>query len=904
VTDGIARREFLAAATAAGAIGAPSAGHASQASASGSIGILVEDASLMRGAGAWGTERLVAVLRDRGLVPIVRQGTSMTADHIVRIRLDPRLGIEDVEIALAASAGESILSSGGPRGIAYGLSELAERLDAEGDPLVALRRMPKISDKPYNRVRSILRAFCSDVEDKSWFYDREEWKKYLDHLVASRFNRFQLAFGFGYDFPTNVTEDYFHFPYPYLVDVPGYDVRVQPLESGERERNLETLKFITQETGKRGLEFQLGLWTHAYQWTDSPSAHHKITGLTPDTHAAYCRDALALLLKTCPDISGLTMRVHGESGVPEGQYDFWKTLFSAISQCGRPMEIDMHAKGINQTMIDIAVATGKAVKVSPKYSAEHQGLGYQQADIRSLEVPAPGAEGDGPFSLSNGARMFTRYSYADLFQEGRKYEVLFRRWPGTQRHTLNGDPAQASAYGRTSAFCGAAGLEICEPLTFKGRDGSGNPGGRLAYLNNALVPAGGDWSKFRYSYLLWGRTLYDPDVDAEAWRRLLRRSFGDAVLLMEQAMGEASRILLIFTSSHLSTASNRGSWYETYTNMPIVIGSEPAPYHDTPAPFCAGTVSPLDPQLFSSAREHVEDILAGRHSPRYSPVEVATWLQRCADTASTALEQARGRVASRLDPEFRRWEEDILIQIGLGRFFADKFRATVLYELFLRTGEGSAGKQALVLYRQARDQWATMSDRAKSVYIPDVSYGVPDFERWHWAARLPAIDRDLAAMASAIDQVPANRPVPTAVGSAVAAAMAPVERVAPACHHRPAARFQEGEPLSIVAEVSSPVLGMTLWYRHVNQGERWQSAPMQAKGGDWHGVIGGDYTQSPFPLQYYFVVTSQNGSQDFHPLFDRTQSNEPYFTVWKRGAARMAMQSVPIGSWSGIMSVK
>ncbi len=144
------------------------------------------------------------------------------------------------------------------------------------------------------------------------------------------------------------------------------------------------------------------------------NAYHHIEGLTPETHAAYCRDALAIILKECPQIQGLTMRVHGESGIPEGSYPFWKTLFEAISGCGRTIEIDMHAKGVNQTMIDMAVATGMPVKLGAKYSAEHQSLGYQQADIRALEIPKPGHEGEGPFSLSSGARSFTRYGYADF----------------------------------------------------------------------------------------------------------------------------------------------------------------------------------------------------------------------------------------------------------------------------------------------------------------------------------------------------------------------------------------------------------------------------------------------------------------------------------------------------------
>ena len=46
--------------------------------------------------------------------------------------------------------------------------------------------------------------------------------------------------------------------------MPGYDVRVTNLPDAERERNLEMLRFISEQTVARGLEFQLGIWMHGY----------------------------------------------------------------------------------------------------------------------------------------------------------------------------------------------------------------------------------------------------------------------------------------------------------------------------------------------------------------------------------------------------------------------------------------------------------------------------------------------------------------------------------------------------------------------------------------------------------------------------------------------------------------
>jgi hypothetical protein len=784
------------------------------------------------------------------------------------------------------------------RGFVYGLLELAERVQFGSDPAAELLLAETVEEKPANEIRCVGRYFCSEIEDKTWYYDKDFWREYLAALAASRFNRFQMAFGLEYDFPRGVTDDYFHLPYPYLVAVPGYEnVRVVqlaepdgkrlpapvPLSVEEREKNLAVLRFIATETAAHGLQFQLGLWTHAYEWTASPLAYHHIDGLTPETHAPYCRDALAMLLKTCPEIQGLTMRVHGESGIPEGSYPFWKTVFEAISGCGRKIEIDMHAKGVDQTMIDIAVNTGMPVKLGAKYSAEHESLGYNQADIRPLEIPPTDHQFSGPMSISNGARRFTRYGYADYLQEGSKARILFRLWPGTQRHLLSGDPEMAAAYGRTSHFCGAAGLDICEPLTFKGREGSGSAGGRCAYADASLTPKA-DWKKFEYYYRVWGRRLYDPDADPESWRRYLRGDFGPGAIPVETAVANASRVLPLLTSAHLPSAANHEFWPEIYDNMPIVLGSEPSPYGDTPTPKLFGTVSPLDPQLFSTIVDHGADLVAGRCNAKYSPIEVAQWLEDFTAAATQALGQARVQASSKTSPEFRRMEEDVLIQIGLGQFFAAKLRSGVLFEIYQKTGNPEAGKLALAQYKTARQQWAAMATRANGIYRTDIGYGETPKRRGHWSDRIPGIDKDIAAMQDKLQAPPTASASSANAQKAIQAATGKPNRPSVQCTHTPPTSFHPGQPLVlsfIIPEAS--VHAVRLHYRHVDQAERWLSMEMKPGSGGYSAAIPGEYTKSAYPLQYYFELQRATDAW-LYPAFNATLSNQPYYAVSKRTA--------------------
>jgi hypothetical protein len=735
------------------------------------------------------------------------------------------------------------------RGLVYALLELADRARHAPDPIAALTLPKPISEQPANKVRSIQRLFVSDVEDKPWFYDHEMWPHYLTMLATERFNRFNLSFGIGYDFLRDVTDAYGLFLYPFLLSVPGYNVRAVNLPDEERDRNLETLRFISEQTVARGLEFQLGIWMHGYQWANSPHANYTIDGLNAETHGPYCRDALAALLKACPAISGVTFRIHGESGVAEGSYSFWKTVFDGVKLSGRKVEIDMHAKGLDQGMIDVAMATGMPVRVSPKFWAEHMGLPYHQADIREQEMPK-GRTATGLMALSTGERSFTRYGYADFLREDRKYSLIHRIWPGTQRLLLWGDPHSAAVYSGAFSFCGSDGVEIMEPLSFRGRRGSGIAGGRCAYADASLNPRW-DWQKYLYTYRVWGDQLYTPSGDTERCQRYLRSWFGGDVRTLETALASASRILPTITTAHLPSAANNTYWPEIYTNQPIVDARRQNPYTDTPSPKVFGNTSPLDPELFSRICDFADGLLKGEQSGKTSPVEVAQMLEDDAFIARTKLQEAAQNGHDK-STEFRRMAIDIELQAGLGSFFGAKLRCGVLYAIHERTGDRAALEEALKAYRRARDAWAQLAARAKGVYVPDVAVGELPWLRGHWLDRLPAIDDDIAQMESLLPS--AKTSGDPNVAAAIRGVLVRPTRDSATCEHEPPPHFRpkQAVKLTVSVEGQRKITSARLYYRHVNQAERWKSLAAEQHGAVYQAVIPAEYTDSPYPLQYYF----------------------------------------------------
>jgi hypothetical protein len=763
------------------------------------------------------------------------------------------------------------------RGLVYAVLELADRVRNSADPLLALTSTSQVTERPSNKVRGVARLFTSDVEDKPWFNDREMWPLYLTSLATQRFNQFHLSFGIGYDFIRQVTDAYFLFTYPFLLSVPGFQVRVPQLPDSERDSNLQMLKFISEQTVARGLKFQLGLWMHGYEWIDSPHPNYTIEGLTAANHGPYCRDAVRMLLKECPAITGVTFRVHGESGVEEGSYEFWKMVFEGVSTCGRTVDLDMHSKGMDQTMLDLAVDTKLPVRLSPKYWAEHMGMPYHQADIRVQEQPQPGKQTTGLMKFSAGSRSFLRYGYGDLLRENRPWSVIHRIWPGTQRLLLWADPVLAAGYSRAFQFCGSDGVEICEPLSFKGRRGSGIAGDRCAYADPTLRTRW-DWQKYEYSLRVWGRNLYNPDCDADAWQRSLRRSFAGASENAGAALANASRILPVVTTAHLPSAANNSYWPEIYTNQSLVDGGHPEPFTDTPAPKVFGNTSPLDPQLFSRINDFADEILAGERTGKISPLEVAQWIEDDADSAVKCLSKANAQIGKRADAEFRRLSIDVTILAGLGRFYGAKMRAGVLYRIFEQTGDNEALQQCLNQYRDARKAWGEIATLAKSVYVADITVGEQRWLRGHWIDRLPAIDKDIAAISTKLEQADGREPKPAAK-AAIKEALGRPLRPSISCTHNPPVGFRPGEAVTLQVSLKEPAVQVRCYYRHVDQAERYQSMEMKAEANTYRASIPGEYTKSVFPLEYYFEVKRTDATVSLFPGFNAARTNQPYFVL-------------------------
>jgi hypothetical protein len=315
-----------------------------------------------------------------------------------------------------------------------------------------------------------------------------------------------------------------------------------------------------------------------------------------------------------------------------------------------------------------------------------------------------------------------------------------------------------------------------------------------------------------------------------------------------------------------------------YLNHSLIDAAHPGSYSDTPAPKVFGNVSPLDPQLFSRVNDFADELLTGKRSGKYSPIEVAQWIDDYASAAASYLARGAASVRDKENPEYRRVAIDIGIQAGLGHFFAAKFRAAVLYRIFQKTDARLALEAALDQYRKARGAWEEFANLARDVYLSDITVGELPQLHGHWLDRLKGIDQDIAAVSTKLNSSQES-PAADRITKLIGIVLERPQRESLRCRHTPPPRFTRGQAVALELTLEEPIIAAKLYYRHVNQAERFNFAAMTGDGGSFRLTIPAPYTDSFYPLQYYFEVTRPSGVVQLYPGFSRDLTNQPYFVV-------------------------
>lgn len=93
--------------------------------------------------------------------------------------------------------------------------------------------------------------------------------------------------------------------------------------------------------------------------------------------------------------------------------------------------------------------------------------------------------------------------------------------------------------------------------------------------------------------------------------------------------------------------------------------------------------------------------------------------------------------------------------------------------------------------------------------------------------------------------------------------------------------FRRGHPvlLELTVVQAASATKARLYYRHGTQAERYRTADMALTDQVFRAKIPAEYTQSPYPLEYYFEIKQAPQKAWLYPGFNREQTNQPYFVA-------------------------
>lgn len=735
-------------------------------------------------------------------------------------------------------------------GLAYALLEMAESIRLTPAAADWRKQIREAAESPFLRTRSIQIQLFNEELERDWYFSEVFWHSYFGMLARNRFNQFTLTFGHQTNYLNPV--------YPWLFEVPEYEnVRVIGLSEEQQAENLRMLARIAEIAGEHGLNFVLGIWTQ------QPVEKYGRAYLEnfPEGAAArdFCARGLTKLLVECPEVDGVQFRMNIEAGInEETQNEYFQAQFDAIRACGRDVKLDIRYKGLRQETIDQAIESGLDVTVSTKFWCEHMGP---------------------PFHPTTQDRLYreSRYGYGTLLAKPRKHRVVYRMWTvGTQRLFVWGDPDYARRFASSCQLGGGEGFEIFEPLSNKGFDNE--TGAWRIFANPADEYFRWEFERYWFFHLVFGRLGYNPETPPEVWKREFVGRFGNDAEDVEQAYRTASQILPLLTATKLYGASEWRFWPEMATGGPLesYIHIQPSDYGQFYAiePWKESPSWLAEPWA-ADHRGYVEDLLADRVEAKWSPLQVATLLDRLAQEARLHIDKGNHE-----NSEFRAALNDIEILRGLARFHALKTLAAVEVAIFHRTNETGRLVRALNLMRRAAAQWEKLAEVGSRAYHKDLVFGY-DAERappiagairahtGTWEDRIPEVRADVAWIQQLLDNANDVNPLRNYPALSISK---------PEIDHSPLRQSSVSADLEIRAKVDSKteLRGVFLYHRPLDQTQDWQTIRMEHQpNGEFLAVIPASALTTKFDHLYRLEARVKGGGT----LWPDWTKETPYIAV-------------------------
>jgi hypothetical protein len=684
----------------------------------------------------FGAERLEATLRDNGyevrrasrLVddergPVIVIGNvqenrplSDLVEKIEAVDIDS-IGAEGFILA-STSDGATVVAGRDDSGALYGSLELRDRVAASGE----LPKSVKLGQTPDFRLRgpSIgmqkpellhgrnIYEYPYTPELFPFFYDKEQWREYLDSLVANRMNTLYLWN--GHPFASLVKLE----KYPYAVEVPD-DVFA---------RNVEMFDFLTEEADKRGI-WVIQMFYNIY--VSEPFAeHHGIDTMRERPGpliSDYNRLSIAKFVEQYPNVGLLVCLGEALQGQQNQQEWLNEVVIPGVKmgmdRLGKieepPIVIRAHAVGDPHALIQGALPLYKNLYTMAKYNGEslttHQPRG-KWVDIHNALANTGATHVANVHILANlepfryGATEFIRKSMlairdVDSAEGLHLYPLAYWDWPVSPDKT--------------------------EP--------------RLQQIDRDWI-----WNE------AWARYAWDADRDPKAereyWVERLAKVYGtrEAAEQIYVAYNEAGEIAPRLVRWFGISEGNRQTLSLGMTLDQLVHPSEYRTY-----PELWESHAPPGERLDT----YVQRELQGEPHVGETPPEVIATVDRFSADAVAAIDAAAGHVTGNRE-EFERLRTDMYGIRAMALFYGEKVEVAMAVMQYDHTGDIADMESALThleasvghfrqLEKLTRDTYYfanSLQTGHRTIPFPG-SDGDGNATNYHWSQVLPLYEEEL-----------------------------------------------------------------------------------------------------------------------------------------------------------------
>jgi hypothetical protein len=576
---------------------------------------------------------------------------------------------------------------------AFSLGLLDQFQDADHTPHIERRgikfnvpldaRTPSYSDNSRSAQMNIPEMWSLDF-----------WREFIDHLARHRYNL--LSLWNLHPFPSMVRVP--EFPNVALRDVmrttapldDSFSHRATDMVRPDMLANLETVRTLSIEdkiahwrtvmdmAHDRGIEVYLFTWN---LYTFGAEGQYGITAdQTNPRTTAYFRASVRELVLTYPRLAGIGITA-GENlrdlPSPHSKEDWlWSTYGEGI----RDAVIRTSGRQVRLVHRYHETRPGEIEQVWKQYPGPFE-LSYKYSVAHMHSIPGP------PFieptlkSLKPGQRLFLTVRDDDVYSF---------RWGNADyaRDYIRAMPPRAQLAG-----------------FYMGPDGA--IWGREVSALHPHHPRETIIGKRWYSFLLWGRLSYDPDLPADRIARLVARRFpaADAAAL-QSAWHHASMVFPLITRFFWGDIDLK--WFpEACLSHPRHRG------YYTVRHFMEGASMP------GSGVLNIRDFLDGK-SAAHTPLDIATQLETAAALALDAIPALRRAAAGHA--ELNATLLDIEAMAWLARYYAAKIRGAVDLARFDRTAAAAHRGAAVAHLEQAAAHWRHYAAAYTAQYIPAQLY--------------------------------------------------------------------------------------------------------------------------------------------------------------------------------------